>query len=215
VDAVVRAEAEEIAGRIELGLGDFAAAHDWFARALEGFSTLGLLWGAGSALLGMTTIPLETNDADQAERLLNEATFVLQHAGPWFMARALIIRAILAVRRGAADEAIVLVRQSLTHIRDLHDKWAFVHSAVPLAAAAALKGDDPWAARVLGARDVVVERTGATIVMKPVHDMSAQIERDLRERLGPDRWALAYAAGRQASLDSLLSDIGGALPSTT
>jgi predicted ATPase len=213
-DAIVRAEAEDVAGRVELGRGDFTAAHDCFARAIEGFNALGLLWGAGSALIGMSAIPLETNDSDQAERLLDEATSVLRLAGPWFLARALIVRAIVVLRRGAPDEAIVFVRQSLTQIRDLHDKWAFVHAAVPLAAAAALKGDNPWAARILGARDVVAERTGATIVMKPVHDMSEQVERAVRKRLGPDRWAIAYAAGRQASIDSLLRDIDNALPPT-
>ena len=29
----------------------------------------------------------------------------------------------------------------------------------------------------------------------------------MRGRLGPDRWAREYAAGRRASIDSLLSDI--------
>ena len=60
-------------------------------------------------------------------------------------------------------EAIAFVRESLTHIRGLHDKFAFVYALVPLAAAAALKGDDAWAARILGARDAVTERTGATV----------------------------------------------------
>ena len=33
------------------------------------------------------------------------------------------VRAILAVRRANADEAIALVRESLTRIRELHDKF--------------------------------------------------------------------------------------------
>src|SRR4051794_33466840 len=44
-----------------------------------------------------------------------------------------------------------------------------------LAAAAALKGEDGWAARVLGAADAVTERTGATVV-----DKSVQTIRDPR-----------------------------------
>ena len=43
-----------------------------------------------------------------------------------------------------------------------------MYTLVPLAAAAALKGDDAWAARILGARDAVAESTGATIVLKLV-----------------------------------------------
>jgi len=111
------------------------------------------------------------------------------------------------VRRGDADEAIGLVRESLTYIRQLHDTFAFVYALVPLAAAAVLKGDDEWAARVLGARDLVTERTGATVAETPVTAMKDQAERQARTRLGPDRWIRAYAAGRSASIDSLLKDI--------
>ena len=155
----------------------------------------------------MAAVALATGDAGQAERLLDEATSVLRHAGPWFLTWALYVRAVLAVRRGNADEAIALVRESLTRIRELHDKFAFVYALVPLAAAAVLKGDDAWAARILGARDAVTERTGATVVDKSVHDLREQAEREARARLGPDRWAQAYAAGRRTSIDSLMKDI--------
>jgi predicted ATPase/DNA-binding XRE family transcriptional regulator len=215
VDRIARALAEDVAGRVSTGLGDLSAGRDRFTRAIEQFHALALPWGVGTALIGMSAIPLETGDADEAEHLLDEATPMLCNAGPWFLARALLVRAILAVRRGAADQAIALVQQSLTHIRELHDKYAFVHAAVPLAAAASVKGDDPWAARILGARSVVTERTGAKIVFKPVHELCERIERETCERLGPDRWARAYAAGRQTSIDSLLKEIDGALSKTT
>jgi hypothetical protein len=100
-----------------------------------------------------------------------------------------------------------LVRGSLTRIRDLQDKYVLIHALVPLAAAAALKGDDAWAARILGARDAVTERTGATVVVKPVHTLKERAEREVRSRLGPDRWAQAYAAGRRISIDALLKNI--------
>ena len=132
---------------------------------------------------------------------------LLQHAGPWFVTRAMLVRSILALRRGNPDDAIAMVRDCLTRIRELHDKFALVYALVPLAAAAALKGDDTWAARILGARDAVAESTGATIVLKLVHELGEQAERGARARLGPDRWARAYAAGRKTSLDSLLEDV--------
>jgi hypothetical protein len=105
------------------------------------------------------------------------------------------------------DEAIAVMRESLTLIQELRDKFAFVYALVPLAAAAALKGDDAWAARILGARDAVTERTGATIVDKSVDDLRQQAERDARARLGAERWARAYAAGRGTSIDTLLKEI--------
>jgi len=120
---------------------------------------------------------------------------------------ALYVRAILSVRRAKPVEAVSLVRESLTRIRELHDKFAFVYALVPLAAAAVLTGDDAWAARILGAREAVTERTGVTVVDPSVRDLREQAEREARARLGPDRWAQAYAAGRSTSIDAILSDI--------
>ncbi|MGE5108010.1 MAG: tetratricopeptide repeat protein, partial [Sphingobacteriales bacterium] len=168
-------------------------------------------WGTGAALIGMARVVLATGDTDQAEHLLDEATSIVRHAGPWFLSRALYVRAILAVRRGNPDEAIALVRESLTRIRELADKLVFVYTLVPLAAAAALKGDDAWAARILGALDAVTDRTGARFADDSVRDLRDQAERDARALLGPDRWAVAYAAGRKASIDALLKDIDGVL----
>jgi uncharacterized protein (DUF4213/DUF364 family) len=117
------------------------------------------------------------------------------------------VRAILAVRRERPVEAIAFVGESLARIRELHDKFAFVYALVPLAAAAVLKGDDTWAARILGARDAVTERTGVTVVDPSVRDLRDRAEREARARLGADRWALAHAAGRSTSIDSLMKDI--------
>jgi hypothetical protein len=45
------------------------------------------------------------------------------------------------------------------------------------------------------------------VLDKSVQDLRDQAEREARARLGPDRWARAYAAGRSASIDALLKDI--------
>jgi ATP/maltotriose-dependent transcriptional regulator MalT len=200
------AQAEHIFGHVEHARGELDSAREWFAHSVERFRTLAIPSGTGNALSGMAVLALATGEYDRAERLLEEATAVLSHAGPWFLTWALYARAILAVRRGNPDEAIGLVRESLMRIRELHDRFAFVYALVPLAAAAVLKGDDAWAARILGARDAVTERTGVTVVDKSVQDLRDRAEQT-RERLGPHRWTRAYGAGRRASIDSLLKDI--------
>ncbi len=205
MDVVVRAE--DLFGRVEHALGNLDTAREWFTRSLERFKAAGSSWGAGHVLTGLARVVVATGDAGQAERLLDEATSTLRHAGPWFLARALYVRATLALQRENPDEAIAWGRESLTLFRQLHDKFAIVYALVPLAAAAAVKGDDLWAARILGARDAVTERTGAAVVDKRVQALGEQAEREVRARLGPDRWAQAYAAGRRASIDSLLKDI--------
>ena len=212
-DRDVVAVNESLSGHVEHAGGNLNAARNWFARSIEGFRALAIPSGTGNALSGMAVVALASGDADQAERLLDEARSVLAHAGPWFVTWALYVRAILAVRREKPGEAIALVRESLTLIRELHDKFAFVYVMVPLAAAAVRKGDDEWAARILGARDAVTERTGITVVDPSVHDLRDQAEREARARLRPDRWALEYAAGRSASIDSLMKDIDRVLRS--
>ena len=142
-----------------------------------------------------------------ADRLLDESEAVLANAGPWFLLLTLYVRAVLEVRRGRPGCALALIRRSLTTIRELQDKFAFVYSLVPLAAAAVLTGEDAWAARILGVRDTATERTGATVVDETVRDLRHHAERGARARLGHARWARAYAAGRRASIDSLLRDI--------
>ena len=97
--------------------------------------------------------------------------------------------------------------------RELQDKFAFVYALVPLATAAVLKGDDVGAARILGVRDAITERTGTTVVDKSVHDLRDQAESEVRARLGADRWERAYAVGRETSIDSLIEDIDRTLDS--
>jgi len=113
----------------------------------------------------------------------------------------------LAVRRGDPDDAIAVIRRSLERIRAVKDQFALVYALVPLAIAAALKGDDAWAARVVGARDAVTESTGATPVDDAVSDLRLRTERDARARLGAEQWARAYAAGRTCSIEALIQDI--------
>src|SRR6185295_17560909 len=140
VEAVVRAQ--DLSARVEHAAGNLSAARDWFTLAVEGFRSLAIPWGRGNALSGMASVALATGDTGQAERLLDEAMPVLRQAGPWFRTWALYLRAIVAVQRRNADEAIGWVRESLTCIRDLQDKYAFAYTLVPLVAAAVIKGDD-------------------------------------------------------------------------
>jgi predicted ATPase/DNA-binding XRE family transcriptional regulator len=207
IDADVAAMAEILLGHVERAGGHLEAARTRFTSSLEQFRTLSSAWGIGNAFMGMANIALASRDIANAERMLDEATSALKHAGPWFLNLPLYIRANLALQRRQIDTAVEYVRESLVCSRALHDKFAFVYALTPLAAAAAVKGEDAWAARVLGTLAAVTEQTGASSVDKSVRELRERTEQDVRERLGPDRWAHEYAVGRRASIDSLLSDI--------
>ena len=206
-DRDVDVMAGHLFGHIEQADGNLNAASDRFASSLEGFKSLDVTWGVGNALIGKASVTLAAGAVEQGERLLDEAASVLRKAGPWFLNQPLYVRAILSVRRGNADEAISFVRRSLECSRQLHDRFGFIYALTPLAAAAVLKGDHAWAARILGTRDAVTERVGGTGGDRSMRELREGLDREVRERLGPDRWARAHAAGRSASIDALLKDI--------
>ncbi len=201
-DLEVVAHAEHLSGHVARAVGDLRAASQLFGASLHKFQALSVHWGAGISLNSMASIAFATGETTAGARLLDDATSALSQAGPWFSMPVLYVRAIQAVRQGRAEEAIRLLRENLNLMQGLNDKFAFVYALVPLAAAAALKGDDAWAARILGVRDAVIERTGLSVVDSPVHDLRQQAEGGARARLGPDRWAKAYETGRSASMDS-------------
>jgi hypothetical protein len=200
-----------VSGHVDYATGSVVTAREGFTRSLDQFRLAGIPWAIGNALTGLAGVAVATGDIDHAEALLDEAAAGLRHAGPWYLSLALYWRAVLAVRRGRATQALVCVRESLARIRDLHDKFVFVHMMVPLAAAAALKEDYEWAARVLGVQHDVTERAGPTFMDHAVRDLRARIEADARTRLGADRFDHAFAAGGTCSIDVLLEDIDRAM----
>jgi predicted ATPase/DNA-binding XRE family transcriptional regulator len=214
-DTWASAIAEDILGHVELAVGNLHAARDRFTRSRARFSTHGMHWGVSNAVAALAWAALASGDFDAADRFLGEATVAAAAAGPWFSEIALYVRAVLAVRRNQPDEAMALVRDSLTRIQRLRDKFALVYALVPLAAAAELSGDDAWAARILGARDGVTERTGAMAVDDSVRDLRERVEHDARARLGPKRWTREYEIGRNASVESLLKEIDDRCRRTT
>jgi len=209
-DTTIVVHAQHLLGHIEQASGNVAKASVLLAQSLEGFKTMATPWGIGNALIGMASIALAARDVQKAERFLDEATSALRHAGPWFLNLPLYIHAIVAVQRGDADGTIALVHESLLCSRQVRDRFAFSYALVPLAAAAGLKGKDAWAARILGTRDAMIERTGTTVSSNSIRELRQRVEQQARARLGVTTWARAYETGRAASVDSLLEDIKNA-----
>jgi hypothetical protein len=194
-------------GHVAIAVGDLADARRSFQRVVDRFQSFDIPWVTGNALAGLASVSLADGSFEDTDRLLAAATAVMAGAGPWFSEIVFYVRAVLLVRLARPLEAIAVVRESLAHIKVLNDRFALVYSLVPLAAAAELLGDDAWAARILGMREAVTERTGAVPADDSVRDLRLRVERDARARLGQKRWIHEYEAGRRASVESLLKDI--------
>ncbi len=206
-DMEMVALAELMLGYVELGDGNVDAARIWLTQGNERFRSLALPWGTGQALNGLAWVAVAAGDLDGAERLLDNAVTALRDVGPWFLGLTRYLRALVAIRRGRPDDAIAWIRDTFTDLRALHERFAFVYSLVPLAAAAALKGNHESVARLIGARDAITESTGAMVVDHSNRDLQEHAEREARARLGRERWALAYTAGRRSSIDALFKEI--------
>jgi hypothetical protein len=206
-DVTVIVPAEIMLGHIDNAMGNPIRARERLSRSLDACRAAAVPWGIGNALTGLAGAAVATGDTAEAERLLEEATTVLRHAGPWYLTLALRWRAALAARRGDADTAIALVRESLAHIRELRDKVAFVYVMVALAAAAVLRHDYEWAARILGAGSIVAERSSVVLLHDALRTLHEHTERTTRARLDRDRWTQAWEGGRASSIDALLDDI--------
>ena len=205
-DRAMVAQAEHLLGHVEYALGDIGAARERFRHGLRDFRAIELPWGIGLSLTGLAQLAVATGDAVEAEHLLDEAATVLRGAGPWFPVLSIYLRAMLAVRRSDADHTIATVRELLTRTGTLQDK-TFVYSLAPLAAAAVLKGEHAWAARIFGAREAISMSTGLSVVDPSMVVQQQAAEREARAHLGPDRWAINYAAGHHVSVDTLLKEI--------
>jgi predicted ATPase/DNA-binding XRE family transcriptional regulator len=198
-------------GHVEYAAGNPEAARRWFTESRDLYRALSVPRGVGSATSGLAWVALATGDETGAERLANEAVSQLTSSGQWFLSLSLYIRILLALRRRNANEVFGLMRNSLIRVRESQDAFAVVYGLVALAAAAALKGDHAWVARILGAREAISERSGAILVDPLMQELHERVAREACAQLGPELWAQASAAGRNSSIDAMLKEIDAAI----
>jgi hypothetical protein len=152
-------------------------------------------------------VALRHGDEALAGELVAEAMEQYRYVGDGrAMARMLILRAEIAMAHGDRDAAAIAQLQSLEMRIEMGDRPG-VATGLERLAAVAPPEDDAQAARILGAADGLREAIGAP---RP-RDIQATHEETvagLKARLGDAAYRSAWSAGRAASLDDVLVELG-------
>lgn len=121
---------------------------------------------ASLALVGLAHDAIGSGRLADADRTLAQAESELRQAGggaPWSLAVTLSARGRVALLLGDSGRTAELVPEAVTILARLQDVWSMVQALTNLADAASLQSDPQHAARLYGAVDALVERSGATI----------------------------------------------------
>ena len=98
---------------------------------------------------------------DEAEALFSESIALDRaFANQWGVAQNLSGQAVLALARGAPDEAAALLAEAVQTLRRLGDRLSLVMALERLAATAAARNDHAFAARLWGAATAHREAAG-------------------------------------------------------
>ncbi|MFF8657875.1 AfsR/SARP family transcriptional regulator [Streptomyces huasconensis] len=181
------------------------------ARARERFRACGqtgdahmatMMWAMAAAFLGGREAALAAGREYAAEAETHRAGWA--HSwGLWGMGLA-------ELRHGDAHRSLGLFRDSLRRQWGIGDRWGPVWGVEALAWAAAATGDHGRAARLMGAAARLLRTTGVALTgLKPLHDAHIEAEHLLRDRLGEEAYAAAYAEGA-GTRDPVRLALGGA-----
>lgn len=215
-DALARALAaddQELAGRVEVGLGrlawdddDLEAAQRWFASSRERFTRLGDEVGLAHSLHGLGLVAYKEGDGVQAAAYLRDSLHLWQSFGfTWELARC-IPGHLADVARAEGDfaTAMPLYQHCLSLNWAAQDLENVSWSLAGLALIAA--GDGRWdqAVHLMAVADRFEGLTGAPLTphIRRDHDLAAAM---LLERVGRARFSAIQDAAGSADLDAELA----------
>jgi non-specific serine/threonine protein kinase len=123
----------------------------------------------------------------------------------------------IARQRGDTGAAYAMYRESLHTAAQMRDRLALAFILLDGIAVAAASGDAERAARLAGAAESLREAIGSPARPSPAHATGADYDRTIaaiRLRLGEERFAAAWAAGRAMSVAEVIDEAaaGAELP---
>jgi len=125
------------------------------------------------------------------------------------IAWTLFVVAQIEALQGNYPEAQNHYDEILTVAREINDKWNLPIYLNGLAEVAAMQGELIWAARLLGAAELLLDR--ADFLLPPVYQTGHErAVAAVSARLGEQAFAIAIAEGRSMTLEQVLAPLGRA-----
>jgi predicted ATPase/DNA-binding CsgD family transcriptional regulator len=151
-------------------------------------------------------------DAERAEATLDEAIALsAEHGGAWEQALALNGLASVVRARGETAQAAGLYAESLQAAERLGDAAIATEAMIGFAGVLADSGRADEAARMFGAAEALNEAMGASPEHRVVPDQYHRDVLSVRQRLGDEGFATAWAQGRAMPAHELLGAVRAAV----
>jgi non-specific serine/threonine protein kinase len=185
--------------------GELARAAERFEESLALFRQVEDLDGTVAVLHNRALIAWHQRDYARAAAALTETLDVVRALGDRRSAAlALGNLALVAYSRGDASSGAAYGVESVRLFHELDDRWGLGLYVTVLAAIALLQRRPLRAARLAGAADAIRESIGATIPAYAQAEYTEFLAR-LRQSLGEEALAAAWAEGRAMSVDQAVA----------
>jgi len=193
---------------------DYTAGKSLHEESLALFRALGDRRGIAQTLgiLGYIAF-LQEEDATALTSIEESLALYRELGDRPYSARLLHLLANAAFVKGDYAKACTCYEEALTTFRELGEKWFIAICLEGLAGVAAAQSQPEWAAHLLSAAALLREALGVS----PPPPNLANYERTVattRAQLGEERFAAAWAAGREMTLEQVLARRERATPPT-
>lgn len=190
-------------GTIAVRQRDVGRARSLIEESAALFQESGNAWGRGCALVALHGL-VRKEAPERASSMLEESVRTLREVGDK-MCAASAINALAkeAQRAGDHARAAVLYREGLIYAQDLWSRLGVAQSLEGLAAATAQR-DPLHGARLLAAAEAIRQKVGSAIP-PAVQEERNRVAETIREAVGDDRTAAAWAEGQRLTFEQAIA----------
>ena len=193
-----------LAGLVAHKRGDWGRAAQLHAETAQRARDLGHSWLLSIAVNNLGDVALNRGDYERAVELFEESLAIgRERQDQDRLARTLGNLGLTTLMLGDVQRARSLLRDSLVAAREIGHVEGFIMGFVAVGAAYA-REDPARATRLLARADVLLEETASNLDQFEGR-LRAEMEAELKTRLGQDTYATLYAEGRALALEDALA----------